>query len=60
MQTKIVTYIMAFCILVFAAGCQRVQEPWVRGPEQLKEERFRTSQERMELRYRLIQVQTDR
>ena len=60
MEAKIVTYILAFCLLAFVAGCQRVQEPWVRGPEQLKEERFRTAQAQMELRDRLIRVQTDR
>jgi hypothetical protein len=52
---------IAICgLLVLAAGCQRIQEPWVRGPDRLEQERARPAPVQAELRHRFLAVQTDR
>lgn len=60
MVKKHIATVLACILLVLAAGCERIQEPWVRGPAQLEQERFRSDQAQMELRHRLLGVQTDR
>ncbi len=61
MKNKIVICLLAFWVpAFFGGGCQRIHEPWIRSPDQLKEERLRTEQVRMELRQRFVRVQADR
>lgn len=47
-------------LLLLPAGCERIHEPWVRSREQLAEERARPDAAQVELRNRLLAVQTDR
>jgi hypothetical protein len=47
-------------LLILSAGCEHIHEPWVPGRDQLKQERSRPDQAQMELRHRLLEVQTDR
>ena len=61
MKKKIVMCLLPFwAAALLGGGCQRIQEPWIRSPDQLKEERLRTEQARMELRHRFVRVQSDR
>ncbi len=57
---KIIAAALAAGLLALAAGCQRVQDPWVRGPNRLEQERSRSDQAQMALRHRFTSVQTDR
>ena len=46
--------------LILAAGCDRIQDPWLQYPDQLAQERTRPEQAAEGLRNRLLAVQTDR
>jgi len=52
--------ILAAVLLAMTAGCDHISEPWVRRPDQLEQERARPAQAGLELRNRLLAVQTDR
>lgn len=60
MVKKHILCALACGLLLSAAGCEHIHEPWVRNPEQLKQERSRPDQAQMELRDRLRAGQTDR
>jgi hypothetical protein len=55
-----IAIILACILLLLAAGCERIQEPWVRDQDQLERERSRSNRAQMDLRHRLLEVQTDR
>lgn len=59
-RTGIIPVALIFAGLLLISGCQRIQEPWVRGDNQLQQERARSDAVRQELRHRLLRVQTDR
>ena len=52
--------ILTVVALLLAAGCSPVNEPWVRGDDQLKQERARSAEAFVELRERLAYTQNDR
>jgi hypothetical protein len=60
MKKKLIACALACGLLLLSAGCKRIQEPWVRSPEQLAQERSRPAAVRMELRCRFLGIQTDR
>ena len=43
-----------------AAGCSRIQEPWVNSPEQLEKERQRSPEMAQALRERARRIQAER
>lgn len=48
-------------VLMFTfAGCERIEEPWISGDEDLKQQRTRTMLQAENLRERLIYTQADR
>jgi len=55
-----ILYILCALVSLMTAGCERVHEPWVESPSQLRQERARPEQAAVELRHRLFRVQTDR
>jgi hypothetical protein len=46
-------------ILIMAPGCTAIHEPWV-PDNQLKQERYRSSELQQQLRRRLMETQIDR
>jgi hypothetical protein len=60
MMKKQIVYAFAWSLLILSAACEHIHEPWVPGRDQLKQERSRPDQAQMELRHRLLEVQTDR
>lgn len=60
MTRKYVVWALAGGLLLLAAGCGRIHEPWVRSSNQLEQERYRPYQAQMVLRHRLTSIQTDR
>jgi uncharacterized lipoprotein len=52
--------IIGLLAVLLAAGCSRIQEPWVQSDDQLTQERARSAQQTQELQNRLLRVQTDR
>ena len=57
---RIIATVLAAGLLMGPAGCEHISEPWVRQPDQLQQERARPPQARLELKNRLLAVQTDR
>ena len=57
---KPIRYILAIVLLVAAAGCSQVKEPWVTGDHQLKQERERSEEAQEILVHRLWMGQADR
>jgi hypothetical protein len=56
-----IRYILAALLLLAAAGgCSQVQEPWVTGEHQLKQERARSAEAQEILVHRLRMGQADR
>jgi hypothetical protein len=51
---------IALSALLFAVGCQQVQEPWTRADNPLEQERARPDDQKELLQHRLMWVQTDR
>lgn len=62
MRSKTTAKAIVACALglVFLAGCQRVEEPWVNNKPQWKQERFKTNLPDAQLRHRLEYSQVDR
>jgi hypothetical protein len=55
------TGVLAIALVMALAGCDaRVNEPWVAGDEDLKEERARAADTTRGLRERLLTTQIDR
>ena len=46
--------------LLLGIGCDPIQEPWLRSPDQLEAERARPPEAQVALQHRLRAVQTDR
>jgi hypothetical protein len=56
-----IRYILVIMLLTaVAGGCSPVQEPWVTGADQLKQERARSAEDQQVLVHRLWMGQDDR
>jgi hypothetical protein len=60
MSVKGIVVLCAILMLSSVAGCARIEEPWVSGPGQLKQERSISPEQEKGLRERAALYQRDR
>jgi hypothetical protein len=52
--------VLFFAVVALAAGCDRIEEPWLRHPDQYENEQVLAEEVNQALDLRLHRVQTDR
>lgn len=59
MSSRLTSLFLIAIGVIACTSCSKIQEPWVSGDDQLKEERSRSVEQQMQLRLRLSLNQVD-